>query len=98
MFVILVDDQIQSATILGKLAYTMPSISDLMRGAPISAINTHYIANQDENLKFRIKVANTADSTDSSCPDSIESKCEVHYSLRYTPLLHDTVPSQVYWD
>lgn len=83
---------------LGKLAYTMPSVSELMSNAPISVISTHYLANESEFLKFRVKVANTAEATDSICPKSIESKCEVHYSLRYTPLLHDTVPSQVYWD
>ena len=81
---------------LGKLAYTMPSIADLV--GDISAINTHYVANTDENLKFRIKVANTAEATDSSCPTGSESKCEVYYNLKYTPLLHDTVPNQVYWD
>ena len=47
---------------------------------------------------MRIKVANTAEATDSSCPTATESKCEVYYNLRDTPLLHDTVPSQVYWD
>ena len=83
---------------LGRLAYTMPSISDLMGGAHIDVINTHYLANQDENFKMRIKVANTAEATDSSCPKADEGKCEVYYSLRDTPLLHDTVPSQVYWD
>ena len=43
-------------------------------------------------------MANTAEATDSSCPEADETKCEVHYSLRYTPLLHDVVPNQVYWD
>ena len=69
-----------------------------MGNAPISVINTHYIANSDENLKFKVKVANTAEATDSSCPEGSESKCEVYYSMRYTPMLHDTSPSNVYWD
>jgi len=69
-----------------------------MGGAPISSISTHYLANNSEELKFRVKVANTADATVSSCPSNIGSKCEVAYSLRDTPLLHDTVPSQVYFD
>jgi len=96
--IFLVDDQIQSATVLGKLAYTMPSISELFRGAPISAIATHYIANKSEDLQFRVKVANTAEATDSSCPEEWEHKCEVYYNLRYTPMLHDVSPSNVYWD
>lgn len=78
---------------LGKLAYTMPSISELMSNAPISVISTHYLANKSEFLQFRLKVANTAEATDSICPKASEAKCEVHYSLRYTPLLHDVVPN-----
>jgi len=38
------DDQIQSATVLGRLAYSLPSIPQLI-GGPIEGINTHYIAN-----------------------------------------------------
>ena len=47
---------------------------------------------------MRIEVANTAEETDSSCHTDIAAKCEVHYSLRYTPILYDTVSNQVYWD
>jgi len=71
----------------------MPSISELMSGAPIDVINTHYIANTDENLKFSVKVSNTAEATDSSCPEKWEGKCEVHYNLRYTPMLLDVSPN-----
>ena len=83
---------------MGRLAYTMPAITDLLGANGMEMISTHYIANQSEDLKFKVKVSNTAEATDSSCPEDIESKCEVHYNLRYTPLLHDTVPNQIYWD
>jgi len=75
----------------------MPAMVDLLNG-PIMGIRTSYIANdKSERVSFRVKVANTAEATDSVCPKDIEKKCEVHYSWRYTPLLHDTVPSQVFW-
>ena len=69
-----------------------------MGNVPISAYSTHYLSNTSEFLKMRVKVANTAEATDSSCHNDIASKCEVHYSLRYTPVLLDTVPNQVYFD
>lgn len=69
-----------------------------MMGAPIDSIATHYLANKSEFLKMRVKVANTADATASSCPNNDLDKCEIHYGLRYTPMLHDVVPNQVYWD
>lgn len=37
-----------------------------------------------------------AESTIMSCESS--SKCDVTYRLRYTPLLQDISPSNVYWD
>ena len=53
-FYFLVDDQIQSATTLGKLAYKMPAIADFFGVDDFTkAINTAYIGNsKDENLKF----------------------------------------------
>jgi hypothetical protein len=48
-----IDDQIQSATTLGKLAYTMPAIDDFFGGVDMTTtIHTAYLANKDENLKF----------------------------------------------
>ena len=49
----IVDDQIQSATTLGKLAYTMPAIDDFFGGVDMTTtIHTAYLANKDENLNF----------------------------------------------
>ena len=98
-FYFIVDDQIQSATTLGKLAYTMPSIDDFFGGVDMTTtIHTAYLANKDENLNFQLQVANTAEATDSVCPKGSESKCEVRYNLRYTPWVYDIVPNQVYFD
>jgi hypothetical protein len=48
-----VDDQIQSATTLGRLAYTMPSISDFFGGKDMTTvIHTSYLAYKDEKLSF----------------------------------------------
>ena len=45
-FYLLVDDQIQSATTLGKLAYKMPAIADFFGVDDFTkAINTAYLAN-----------------------------------------------------
>ena len=96
-FIQIVDDQIQSATVLGRLAYTMPSVEDAT-GRTYDALSTFYIANSDSNLRFRVSVANTAEATDSVCSESNLDKCEVAYNWLYTPYLHDVSPNQVYWD
>ena len=83
---------------MGRLAYTMPAITDILGGVPMETFNTHYLANDSEHIKFLIHVDNTADATTSSCNEDWESKCEVRYSLRYTPLLFDITPSNVYFD
>ncbi len=83
---------------LGRLAYTMPPITGVMGNIPYEAMSTFKIANNDENLRFTISVANTAEATDSVCDESIIGKCEVAFNWRYTPMLHDVVPNQVYWD
>ena len=94
----IVDDEIQSATASGRLAYTVPAITDIVGGAPIETFNTHWIADQSEKIKFRLSVDNTADATTSACPEDWEDKCNVEYSMRYTPLLHDISPSNVFFD
>ena len=94
----IVDDEIQSATASGRLAYTIPAITDIVGGAPMETFNTHYIANGSEHIEFRLSVDNTADATTSACPEDWENRCNVGYSLRYTPLLHDISPSNVYFD
>ena len=78
----------------------MPAIADFFGVDDFTkAINTAYLANsKDENLKFVVKVANTAEATDSLCPLDKQDKCEVYYNLRYTPLLYDVVPNQVFFD
>jgi len=50
-----VDDELQSNTVAGRLAYTVPSVSDVI-GAPLDAISNHYIANNDVSLKFEVSV------------------------------------------
>ena len=64
----------------------------------MEAFNTHYIANGSEQIEFRLSVDNTADATTSACPEKWENRCNVGYSMRYTPLLHDISPSNVFFD
>ena len=76
----------------------MPPITEILGGVPIEAINNHFVANADENLEFLVRISNTADATDGSCPEDWEHKCKARFSMRYTPLLHDVSPSNVYLD
>ena len=94
----IVNDEIQSATALGRLAYTMPAVTDILGGVPMDVFSTHYVSNNNENLEFILSVDNTADATTAACSDANAYRCLIKYSLRYTPLLHDVTPSQVYLD
>ena len=92
-----IDDEIQSSTTMGLLAYTLPSLPDLYGGVPMSNFNQHFIGNNNnEGINYDLKIQNTADSTIVEC--SNPSLCRVNYRLRYTPLLQDVVPSNVFWD
>jgi len=93
-----VDDEVQSATVLGRLAYTMPPITDILGGVPMETFSTHFLANESENIEFLVHIDNTAEATTSSCLEEEDHKCKVRYSMRYTPLLHDVSPSNVYHD
>ena len=74
----------------------MPAITDILGGVPMETFSTHYLANDSENINFIVHVDNTAEATTSSCDSSSETLCKVSYSMRYTPLLHDISPSNVY--
>lgn len=76
----------------------MPAITDVLGGVPMETFGTHYYANKVEEIEFLVHVDNTADATTSSCPEDWENRCHVRYSQRYTPLLHDISPSNVYLD
>lgn len=38
-----IDDSIQSAPTIGRLAYTMPSLPDLFNGMPMEAFSNHWV-------------------------------------------------------
>ena len=91
------DDQIQSSTSVGLLAYTLPSLIDLFGASSMDSFNQHFIGNnENESIGFTLKVENSADSETVECLDA--SKCGVQYRFRYTPLLFDVSPSNVYHD
>ena len=93
-----IDDQIQSAPPLGRLAYTMPSLADLF-GMPIENFNSHYLANNgDESIRFYVKVQNNAENSFMPCESGQEGNCQVRYRKKYTPMLQDISPSNVYLD
>ena len=82
-------------TIGGKLAYTSPSIEDLI-GVPanqlwqLSYLDTLF--DGDYNIKTQISVITDGLSLD--CAGS--SACDLRYHLLYTPTLYDIIPSNVY--
>ena len=91
------DDQIQSSTTVGRLAYTLPGLPDLFKTDSMESFNQHFIANnEDETIGFELKIQNDADSTVVECVGGSESKCKVQYLFRYTPLLIDISPNNVY--
>ena len=92
-----IDDQIQSSTSVGRLAYTLPGLPDLFGTGTMDSFNQHFIANsENESIGFELKIQNDADSSVVECLDT--SKCQVQYRFRYTPLLFDISPSNVYHD
>ena len=81
------------------MAYTLPSLPELFGQPSYDSFNSHFIGNnEDEGINFELKVQNTADSTVVECNNGSEHKCKVNYRLRYTPLLQDILPSNVYHD
>ena len=56
------DDQIQSSTSVGRLAYTLPSLTDLFGAASMDSFSTHFIANSEsESIGFEVHVRNEAE-------------------------------------
>ena len=92
------DDEIQSAPALGRLAYTVPSLTDLWGGVSMDTFNQHYIANNgDEAMRYQVKVQNNAENSFMPC-EAGNSFCNISFRKRYTPMLHDISPSNVYLD
>ena len=90
------DDQIQSAPTLGRLAYTTPSLPDLY-GVPMEAFANHFTTNKgDDRLRFDVIVRNKPDEALIPCSESHPSKCRINFSKAYTPMLHDISPNEVY--
>ena len=83
---------------MGRLAYTIPPIKDIIGAPDYSAFSSHFIANNDEFLEFEASVDNTVEATTVACAEGHENDCLIKYSLRYTPLLYDVSPSNVFLD
>jgi hypothetical protein len=66
------DDAIQSAPSLGRLAYTVPSLPDLFGGVAMSTFKNHYASSdpKEENISFRLKVQNNANNAFMPCYDN----------------------------
>ena len=83
---------------MGRLAYTLPSLKDLFGVADYEGFNQHFTANNQESIGFTLAVENAADDSIVECVEGSEHKCKVQYRFRYTPLLFDISPSDVYHD
>ena len=65
----------------------------------MESFNQHYISNDEqEGISFTLKIQNDADDSVIECVEGQEAKCKVQYRFRYTPLLFDISPSNVYHD
>lgn len=64
----------------------------------MTAFAGHYNTYGTEKVEFLTQIENTADASTSACDENNERPCTLQYSLRYTPLIHDIIPSNVYLD
>ena len=55
------DDQIQSSTTVGRLAYTLPSLPDLFETDTMDGFSKHYHTTNSESIGFYLHVENEAD-------------------------------------
>lgn len=88
------NDQFNSAPAAGKLAFTAPSVMDLM-GEPIESFNNEVLPNGIwTHLDFDIKI----DNSDETLECGVAQNCKLRYNRYATPFLVDTIPSNVYQD
>ena len=65
----------------------------------MDTFNQHWLANNgDESIRFELKVQNNAENAFMPCDSSWSSRCRIRYNKKYTPMLHDVSPSNVYLD
>lgn len=95
LLLLIADDEIQSHTSVGRLAYTMPSLPELFDVSSYEPFSNHFATTNDEAIGFELKIHNNADASTVECASS--NKCRAQYRLRYTPILYDVSPSNVYY-
>ncbi len=65
----------------------------------MDTFNSNYLQNNgDELMRYQVKVQNDADNTLVPCRTGQTDKCKINYSKRYTPMLQDISPSNLYFD
>lgn len=65
----------------------------------METFNQHYLANNySEKMRYEVIIQNNADNAFIPCYRGQTGHCEVSYVKRYTPMVHDISPSNVYLD
>ena len=64
----------------------------------MESFRNHYVIDNDEAIRFSIKVQNNANNAFMPCANNNSNNCRVRYRKRYTPMLHDISPSNVFLD
>ena len=60
---------------MGRLVYITPLIDDIISASDYSALSSHLISKNDENIQFKASVDNTVESTTVACPEGHENDC-----------------------
>jgi len=91
------NDEFASNPNLGRLAFTTPSIAELFR-KDFSFFNGQVTFPNGFNpaIFMELKVHNMRTGERLGC--DVVNNCRVHYDTNFTPILYDTIPSQVYFD
>ena len=88
------DDEFFSNPSNGKIAFTAPSVMDLY-GRPFDDFNgsTPLPDGNDFDAEFYVEVVNSKGEVLDCSPIS---NCEIQYERRFTPMLYEVVPNQIY--
>ena len=60
---------------MGRLVFITPLINDIIGASDYSALSSHFISKNDENIEFKASVDNTVKSTTVVCPEGHDNDC-----------------------
>ena len=63
LLLLIADDEIQSHTSVGCLAYTMPSLPELFNFSSYEPFSNHFATTNDEAIGLELKIHNNVDAS-----------------------------------